>query len=202
MSLVPFNQELNRFLLVAKNGTANRYRVTWGDTSKSFSAAQLSAGVNLADEFVTNPFSAAFAKVDGAVAAKQEYETRQIKVMFHGPEAKADMAAVEKVFTTYAGDIGAVIHTAAQPSHDWAVREPLTDFGVNATGTLHLLEATRKHAKDVPFIFTSTSKVYGDTPNTLPLGARPCKNAPGSRGRSPACVQPPRKRSRWRGEWG
>ncbi|MBK8040675.1 MAG: NAD-dependent epimerase/dehydratase family protein [Verrucomicrobiaceae bacterium] len=80
-----------------------------------------------------------------------------------------DMTAVEKVFTTYAGDIGAVIHTAAQPSHDWAVREPLTDFGVNATGTLHLLEATRKHAKDVPFIFTSTSKVYGDTPNTLPL---------------------------------
>jgi CDP-paratose 2-epimerase len=80
-----------------------------------------------------------------------------------------DMAAVEKVFTTYAGEIGAVIHTAAQPSHDWAVREPLTDFGVNATGTLHLLEATRNHAKDVPFIFTSTSKVYGDTPNTLPL---------------------------------
>jgi CDP-paratose 2-epimerase len=80
-----------------------------------------------------------------------------------------DAAGVEAVFAEYAGEIGAVIHTAAQPSHDWAVREPLTDFGVNACGTLHVLEATRKHAIEQPFVFTSTSKVYGDTPNTLPL---------------------------------
>jgi CDP-paratose 2-epimerase len=62
-----------------------------------------------------------------------------------------------------------VVHTAAQPSHDWAVRDPLTDFGVNAVGTLNMLEALRSHCPDAPFIFTSTNKVYGDTPNRLPL---------------------------------
>ena len=62
-----------------------------------------------------------------------------------------------------------IIHTAAQPSHDWAAREPLTDFGVNATGTLNVLEAARAHCPEAVFIFTSTNKVYGDTPNRLPL---------------------------------
>ena len=97
MTLVPFNQELNRFVLVVRNGRAANYRVTWGEESRTFPAGQLAKGVNLADEFVTNPFSAAFDKVDKAVAAKQEYETRQIKVMFHGPEAEAEMEAVEKL---------------------------------------------------------------------------------------------------------
>ena len=77
--------------------------------------------------------------------------------------------AVEAVFQRYGKDVEVVVHTAAQPSHDWAAKEPLTDFGVNATGTLHLLEATRLHAPDAVFIFTSTNKVYGDTPNRLPL---------------------------------
>lgn len=80
-----------------------------------------------------------------------------------------DYAAIERVFARYGKAITLVIHTAAQPSHDWAAREPLTDFGVNATGTLHLLEATRQHAPGAVFIFTSTNKVYGDTPNRLPL---------------------------------
>jgi CDP-paratose 2-epimerase len=62
-----------------------------------------------------------------------------------------------------------VIHTAAQPSHDWAANDPIMDFTVNANGTLVLLEATRKHARSAVFIFTSTNKVYGDTPNELPL---------------------------------
>ena len=61
------------------------------------------------------------------------------------------------------------MHTAAQPSHDWAARDPQTDFTVNANGTLNLLEATRKFCPEAPFIFTSTNKVYGDTPNRLPL---------------------------------
>ena len=73
------------------------------------------------------------------------------------------------MFLEYAGSITAVIHTAAQPSHDWAAREPLTDFGVNALGTLNMLELTRQHCPDAVFIFTSTNKVYGDTPNALPL---------------------------------
>lgn len=62
-----------------------------------------------------------------------------------------------------------VIHTAAQPSHDWAAQDPQTDFGVNALGTLNLLEAARNHAPDAPFVFCSTNKVYGDLPNSLPL---------------------------------
>jgi len=67
------------------------------------------------------------------------------------------------------GPVELVIHTAAQPSHDWAARDPQTDFGVNANGTLNLLEATRNHAPEATFIFCSTNKVYGDTPNALPL---------------------------------
>ncbi len=62
-----------------------------------------------------------------------------------------------------------IIHAAAQPSHDWAAREPMTDFSVNAVGTLVLLEAYRAYAKEAVFIFTSTNKVYGDNPNQLPF---------------------------------
>lgn len=76
---------------------------------------------------------------------------------------------LERVFRAYAGEIAVVVHTAAQPSHDWAAREPLTDFAVNATGTLNMLELARQHCPDAPFIYTSTNKVYGDTPNRLPL---------------------------------
>lgn len=76
---------------------------------------------------------------------------------------------VMTLFKRYGADIKLVVHTAAQPSHDWAAREPFTDFDVNAGGTLALLEATRLHASDAVFIFTSTNKVYGDAPNNLPL---------------------------------
>ena len=74
-----------------------------------------------------------------------------------------------RIFSEYSSSIDLVIHTAAQPSHDWAAREPLTDFTVNANGTLNLLECTRLHAPKATFIFTSTNKVYGDRPNELPL---------------------------------
>jgi len=80
-----------------------------------------------------------------------------------------DRGAVDELFATYGSDIALVIHTAAQPSHDWAAREPFTDFDVNAVGTLNVLEATRQHCPEAVFIFTSTNKVYGDTPNRLPL---------------------------------
>jgi CDP-paratose 2-epimerase len=79
-----------------------------------------------------------------------------------------DADGVDRLFRE-AGRIGLVIHAAAQPSHDWAARDPQTDFGVNANGTLNLLEAARAHCPDAPFIFCSTNKVYGDTPNRLPL---------------------------------
>lgn len=80
-----------------------------------------------------------------------------------------DRAAVEALVREIGGDLSLVVHTAAQPSHDWAAKEPFTDFDVNAMGTLNLLEATRQNAPEATFIFTSTNKVYGDTPNRLPL---------------------------------
>jgi len=80
-----------------------------------------------------------------------------------------NQAEIEAIFNEYGGDIKLVVHTAAQPSHDWAAKEPHTDFTVNANGTLNMLEATRKFAPEAVFIFTSTNKVYGDTPNALPL---------------------------------
>ena len=80
-----------------------------------------------------------------------------------------DRDGVERVFAQRAGQIELVIHTAAQPSHDWAASDPHTDFEVNALGTLNLLEATRRHADGATFVFCSTNKVYGDTPNSLPL---------------------------------
>jgi CDP-paratose 2-epimerase len=76
---------------------------------------------------------------------------------------------ITKIFLKYSTDISLIIHTAAQPSHDWAVKEPITDFTVNALGTLNLLECTRLFCPNSTFIFTSTNKVYGDTPNNLPL---------------------------------
>jgi CDP-paratose 2-epimerase len=80
-----------------------------------------------------------------------------------------DRESLDKLFAQLGSNVGLVIHAAAQPSHDWAAREPFTDFDVNAVGTINMLEATRRHSKDAPFIFTSTNKVYGDTPNSLPL---------------------------------
>ena len=78
-------------------------------------------------------------------------------------------SVIGPLFKKYGNDIKLIIHTAAQPSHDWAAKDPFKDFTVNANGTLVLLEMTRKYAKDAVFIFTSTNKVYGDTPNDLPL---------------------------------
>ncbi|HEY7873746.1 MAG TPA: NAD-dependent epimerase/dehydratase family protein [Actinomycetota bacterium] len=80
-----------------------------------------------------------------------------------------DRAAMNRIFERYGSAVALVIHTAAQPSHDWAAKEPLTDFDINAAGTLNALEATRRHCPEAVFIFTSTNKVYGDRPNELPL---------------------------------
>lgn len=87
----------------------------------------------------------------------------------HHVEDIRDYDAMRRIFDQYGSDIKLVIHTAAQPSHDWAARSPRTDFGVNAIGTLNLLECTREVCPEAVFIFTSTNKVYGDTPNYLPL---------------------------------
>lgn len=76
---------------------------------------------------------------------------------------------INHVFAVAGDSIEVVIHTAAQPSHDWAAKEPKTDFGINAVGTLNMLEAVRQYCPKAVFIFTSTNKVYGDAPNRLQL---------------------------------
>jgi CDP-paratose 2-epimerase len=80
-----------------------------------------------------------------------------------------EVEALRTLFAQYGTDVSLVVHTAAQPSHDWAAREPFTDFSINANGTLNLLEMTRQHCPEAVFLFTSTNKVYGDNPNLLPL---------------------------------
>lgn len=80
-----------------------------------------------------------------------------------------DQAFVNQVFAEFNSDVRVIIHTAAQPSHDWAASQPQVDFSVNANGTLNLLEACREFCPEASFIYTSTNKVYGDNPNQLPL---------------------------------
>ena len=95
------------------------------------------------------------------VALYPEFRTLEVDVR--------DAGAIDRVFAENARRVELIIHTAAQPSHDWAARDPQTDFGINANGTLNLLEATRRHAPDASFVLISTNKVYGDLPNELPL---------------------------------
>src|SRR6185503_6914440 len=80
-----------------------------------------------------------------------------------------DERAIDAAVADRACDLEIVVHAAAQPSHDWAASDPHTDFGVNAGGTLNLLEAARHEKPEATFVFMSTNKVYGDTPNFLPL---------------------------------
>jgi CDP-paratose 2-epimerase len=80
-----------------------------------------------------------------------------------------DYNKLSDIFKSLGDKISCIIHTAAQPSHDWAAKEPITDFTINANGTLNLLELTRIYSKESCFIYTSTNKVYGDNPNSLPL---------------------------------
>ena len=86
-----------------------------------------------------------------------------------------DEAAVQRIFATHGREIDLIIHAAAQPSHDWAASAPLIDFGINAAATVYLLETTRQHCPAAVFIYLSTNKVYGDTPNKLPLIEQPTR---------------------------
>jgi len=96
MEVVPFSKHLNRFQLVVTNSMVANYQVTWGDATRTYSAAQLANGVNLAADFPINPFCEAFKRVDDAVLKKQAYETKQIKSIFHGNEGKRNMEAAVK----------------------------------------------------------------------------------------------------------
>ncbi|MBI1272778.1 MAG: NAD-dependent epimerase/dehydratase family protein [Alphaproteobacteria bacterium] len=113
---------------------------------------------------------------DGASIAWNRSRLEQdLKSYKHESLDIRDLDALKAVFTRYSKDIAVIIHAAAQPSHDWAAREPFTDFSVNATGTLNMLEMTRQHSPDAVFIFTSTNKVYGDRPNMIRLYEMPTR---------------------------
>jgi lysophospholipase L1-like esterase len=123
VTLIPLNQDLNRLTLVAKGGTAQQYRVTWGAESKTFSATQLEQGINLSAEFPSNPFGEAFAKVDAAVAVKQEFETKEMKTDFRPkgvqrPTIEDIIAQTEKIVQddekTH-DTLAAAVHTAFTP---------------------------------------------------------------------------------------
>jgi len=93
----------------------------------------------------------------------------QVPRYFHHDVDIRDSGAISNIFQRYRGDISLIVHAAAQPSHDWAATNPPVDLTVNTNGTSVLLEAARQLASDAVFIFMSTNKVYGDTPNQLPL---------------------------------
>jgi len=116
-----------------------------------------------------NDMRASFFGPDASTAWTREQLCRDVRNYVHLALDIRDRPRVDAAFSQYGRDVALVIHTAAQPSHDWAARDPAVDFGVNALGTLNLLEATRLFAPGAVFIFTSTNKVYGDRPNQLPL---------------------------------
>ncbi len=97
---------------------------------------------------------------------------RELHTYTHFDADIRDDSALARIFLRYGRDVRAVIHAAAQPSHDWSAQDPRTDFSVNALGTLNLLEQTRAHCPEAAFVFTSTNKVYGDLPNQLPFEER------------------------------
>lgn len=132
-------------------------------------AARFFADLGMDVVGVDNDMRATFFGPEASTAWNRRALERDLPAYRHVDLDVRDYATLDAVFETYGSDVRLVIHAAAQPSHDWAARDPITDFGVNANGTLHLLQATRDHCPEAAFIFTSTNKVYGDLPNRLPL---------------------------------
>jgi len=118
---------------------------------------------------IDNDMRAQFFGAEASTRKTRDHLLKSVSGYEHHNIDIRDVGRLEDVFKQNGGGIAAIVHTASQPSHDWAAREPQTDFTVNANGTLNLLEATRKFCPEAPFIFCSTNKVYGDTPNRLPL---------------------------------
>ncbi len=132
-----------------------------------FEAARLFTSRGLQVVGIDNDMRAYFFGPGASTAGNRQRLEREISGYIHYAEDIRDREGMARIFAHYGADIAIVIHAAAQPSHDWAAREPTTDFEINATGTLNLLELTRTYCADAAFIFTSTNKVYGDTPNRL-----------------------------------
>ncbi|MEU5547995.1 NAD-dependent epimerase/dehydratase family protein [Streptomyces sioyaensis] len=119
---------------------------------------------------IDNDMRARFFGPEGSTAWNAECLSAALGSAYahHGVDVR-DREALPAIFRRYGKDIVVVIHAAAQPSHDWASNDPVTDFDINAVGTLNVLECVREHCPDAPLIHCSTNKVYGDRPNTLPL---------------------------------
>jgi hypothetical protein len=115
MALVPFDDELNRFVLKITSPKAAAYNVTWGDVTRKYTAAELTAGVSLAKDFDKHPLTPAFKAIWDAVAAKQAYETRQIKTLVHGPEGKADMETTFVLTEKARAPLAAAVKAACKP---------------------------------------------------------------------------------------
>lgn len=115
MTLVPFAEDLNRFVLRATGPLAGKYRVKWGEASREYSADELARGVQLVVDFPDNPFCAAFDRVDAAVAAKQAYETTQVKQVFHSAAAREDFAKVVAETEAQRQPLAEAIAKALQP---------------------------------------------------------------------------------------
>jgi CDP-paratose 2-epimerase len=124
---------------------------------------------------IDNDLRKYFFGADGSTAWMRKQLEETLPRYRHVDADIRSQEAIAKVFRELGKNVSLVVHTAAQPSHDWAAREPLTDFTVNANGTLVMLEATREFCPEAVFIFTSTNKVYGDAPNELPLIEQPLR---------------------------
>jgi CDP-paratose 2-epimerase len=118
---------------------------------------------------IENDMRAQFFGPDASTAGRLAQLHDDLPAFRSSPVDVRDADGVDGMFREHGSRIELVVHTAAQPSHDWAARDPRVDFAINATGTLNLLEATRRFCAAATFVYTSTNKVYGDHPNELPL---------------------------------
>ncbi|OQY76000.1 MAG: NAD-dependent epimerase [Ignavibacteriales bacterium UTCHB2] len=118
---------------------------------------------------IDNDMRAKFFGKDASTKWNREYLKNTFSNYIHYDIDIRNEESVKKIFQKFGKEISLIIHAASQPSHDWAANDPFTDFTINANATLLLLEMTREYSPETVFIFTSTNKVYGDTPNLLPL---------------------------------
>lgn len=136
-------------------------------------AAEFYAALNYRVIGIDNDMRKDFFGIEGTTRWIREQLEKNLGTNYvHYDTDIRDRHALSQIFSKYSSDIDLIIHTAAQPSHDWAAREPFTDFDINAGGTLNMLEMMRLHCPEAVFIFTSTNKVYGNRPNDLPFKER------------------------------
>lgn len=133
------------------------------------------AGLGMDVAGIDNDMRSVFFGPDASTAHAVAGLTRDVAGYEHHDLDVRDRDGIETLWRKYGHDIALVVHAAAQPSHDWAARDPHTDFGINATGTLNVLDATRVHAPGAVFIHCSTNKVYGDQPNVISVAELPTR---------------------------